>query len=360
MAERAAWLVDRVLRNDIGWRQVVVTFPPQLAVALCFRPRLAAKITRLCARAISEFQRERAGGAERGIPRSAAVVWPQRFADALTSWWHLHFVVPDGVFREQKYALSCPFEPQPAPTPSELRALLDTIVRRTIALVTRHARLAGDHPLLQRLAAQPHERLRGDAGPVPSRSKKPTRLCVEQDGFTLHAATAVPPNGPAQLERLLRYVARPPVATCRLHVRQDDRIELRLKRPRHGVTRFVFEPLSFVARLAALVPRPGRHRVLYFGCLSSASPCRRYVVPVPPAPTPLRPTAPARPNRMRWSDLLARVFHTDAHACPCGGRLRYVATLTRPDVVQAVAAAIILANQHPSRGPPGPRTPAQT
>jgi hypothetical protein len=34
MAERAAWLVDRVLRNDIGWRQIVVTLPAPLAVGL--------------------------------------------------------------------------------------------------------------------------------------------------------------------------------------------------------------------------------------------------------------------------------------------------------------------------------------
>ncbi|MFT5434558.1 MAG: hypothetical protein ACI9OJ_005271 [Myxococcota bacterium] len=50
--------------------------------------------------------------------------------------------------------------------------------------------------------------------------------------------------------------------------------------------------------------------------------------------------------------LLQRVFLVDILEYPCGGRLRIIAINTRPDVIQAVAAAIILSHQEPARAPP--------
>jgi hypothetical protein len=42
-------------------------------------------------------------------------------------------------------------------------------------------------------------------------------------------------------------------------------------------------PLALIARLAALVPAPRRHTVLYCGVLSSHASSRKKVVPNPPA-----------------------------------------------------------------------------
>jgi len=357
MAERAAWLTDRVLPNHhVGWRQVVVTFPRELAIGLCFDADLASRITRLCVRAIAQLQRSRAlPDPGLGRARTAAVVWLQRFADGLGCWFHLHVLIPDGIFREQPGCLGVPFEPQPPPTPSELRALVGCIARRVTRLVSRRspAPAAEDESLLLRCSQQPAHPGRGHATPPPTRPRRPTTLCAEHRGFTVHAATSIPPNRVDRLERLVRYMARPPVSDQRLRRRDDGRIELTLKRPRRGGVRtFVFEPLSFVARLAALIPRPGSHSVRYYGCLSSGSPLRPWVVPVPPDPTPDRPTAPQRPQTMPWADLMQRVFHEDVLACPCGGRLRIVAVLTQPDALQAVAAAIILSSQSSARAPP--------
>ena len=52
MADTAAWLVDRVLRPDLRWRQVVVTFPAPIAIGLCFRARLASAVVRVCMRVL--------------------------------------------------------------------------------------------------------------------------------------------------------------------------------------------------------------------------------------------------------------------------------------------------------------------
>ena len=350
MADRAAWLVDRVLRNDIGWRQVVVTFPPELAVGLCFASDSASRVTRVCARSLSEWQRARAACPL--LARTASVVWLQRFSDGLGSWFHLHFLVPEGVFVERPGALSLSFEPHPPPTPAEVRELAATVARRVTRLVRRRQRMGDDSALRFRLASQPASLHRGPARPPPSRVRHQHGLCATHQGFSVHAATHVAPNRPGSLERLVRYMARPPVSNQRLHIRRDGRVEVALKRTRrNGVSRLIFEPLAFVARLAALVPPPGRHGVRYYGCLSSASPLRRRAVPDPPDPTPTRPTAPARPQRMPWAALLQRTFHLDILSCPCGGRLRPIAVLTEPTVVQAALAAIIM-SQSPPRGPP--------
>lgn len=56
---------------------------------------------------------------------------------------------------------------------------------------------------------------------------------------------------------MARYLARPPIATDRLSLLADGRLELRLKRPwRDGTTAFVFTPHEFIERLVAIVPRP--------------------------------------------------------------------------------------------------------
>ena len=56
-------------------------------------------------------------------------------------------------------------------------------------------------------------------------------LCVEASGFSLQAAVVVPANDRSRLERLVRYVARRPVATERLSILSDRRIAYEMKKP---------------------------------------------------------------------------------------------------------------------------------
>ncbi|PKN53957.1 MAG: hypothetical protein CVU56_29055 [Deltaproteobacteria bacterium HGW-Deltaproteobacteria-14] len=64
-----------------------------------------------------------------------------------------------------------------------------------------------------------------------------------ETGFELHAEVRVPSHDRGALERLCRYMARPPIAEDRLVRREDGRVELRLKRAwKGGVRALVFEP----------------------------------------------------------------------------------------------------------------------
>ena len=82
------------------------------------------------------------------------------------------------------------------------------------------------------------------------------RLCAEVEGFNLQAATRLHAGDRDGLERMARYLARPPIATDRLSRLDDGRLELRLKRPwRDGTTAFVYTPHELLERLVAIVPR---------------------------------------------------------------------------------------------------------
>jgi hypothetical protein len=83
-----------------------------------------------------------------------------------------------------------------------------------------------------------------------------------------------------KIERLARYVSRPPVATERLSLTRGGNVRYALKTPyRDGTTHVIFEPEDFVARLAALVPKPRAHLTRYHGVFAPASPDRAKIVP---------------------------------------------------------------------------------
>jgi hypothetical protein len=152
-------------------------------------------------------------------------------------------------------------------------------------------------------------------------------LAASIAGFSLHAGTVCEPWQRSRLERLCRYITRPPIATKRLSVDAQGRVVYRYKRPfRDGSTHVVLEPLDFMARLAALVPRPGLISRDFTGCSPKAPTFgapnfrhRRNIVPHHPRDwvDSDKPLAP-----MSWAQRLKRVFAIDIETCPdCGGLL---------------------------------------
>ncbi len=77
--------------------------------------------------------------------------------------------------------------------------------------------------------------------------------------------------GPAG--RLCRYVARPPLAEERLSVNErTGKVVYGFRRPfRDGSTHVALDPMSFLSRLAALVPPPRMHLVTYHGVLAPSA-----------------------------------------------------------------------------------------
>jgi hypothetical protein len=83
-----------------------------------------------------------------------------------------------------------------------------------------------------------------------------------------------------KLERLCRYIARPAVSEKRLSLLDDGRIRYELKTPyRDGTTHVIFEPLDFLARLAALVPAPRVNLTRFHGVFAPNSKHRINITP---------------------------------------------------------------------------------
>lgn len=91
-------------------------------------------------------------------------------------------------------------------------------------------------------------------------------------GFSLHADVSAKSHQLDKVERLCRYIARPAVSTHRLERLPDGTLSYELKTPyKNGTTHVVFEPLDFIARLAALVPKPRFHLTRFHGVFAPNS-----------------------------------------------------------------------------------------
>ena len=243
-------------------------------------------------------------------------------------------------------ALAC--HPAPAPSDAEVAAALAT---------ARHR--------VRRLG---HEI---DTEAVTSRGPRQAHL----DGFDLHANVWVSGSDRAGLERMCRYILRPPFAQERLRLRDDGRVALELKTAWHDGTReLVFEPLEFLERLAAMTPRPETNLLICHGLLSPHARWRERVVAygrrvpdppsstgsaAPPAPSPGGTGGTTTPRSWTWAALMHRAFAIDVLACPrCGGRLRLIATLHDPAVIRRILAHLGLSRSGQSPGPAPPESSA--
>jgi hypothetical protein len=131
-------------------------------------------------------------------------------------------------------------------------------------------------------------------------------LLARMFGFSLHAGTVCEAHQRSKLERLCRYITRPPIATKRLTVDDRGRVIYRYKRPfRDGSTHVVLEPLDLMARLAALVPRPRLNLTRFHGIFAPNFKHRNRIVPQRPQGRvdSDKPRAP-----MSWTQRLKRVF----------------------------------------------------
>lgn len=91
-------------------------------------------------------------------------------------------------------------------------------------------------------------------------------------GFSLHAGVAARADQRHKLERLCRYISRPAIAEQRLSLTPNGNVRYQLKTPyRDGTTYVIFEPLDFVARLAALVPMPRVNLTRFHGVFAPNS-----------------------------------------------------------------------------------------
>ena len=308
----------------------------QVRLLCAFRPKVLSAVLREHTRAVFAFQRRRARKLGLREPRCGAVTVVQKFGSGCELNPHFHTLVLDGVYTDGPV-----FHPLPPPTDAELLRLTEVIAKNVGKALDRLG-LGGDdavstvaegEPEVASLVAEsvafPDERL-VDPGQARLSARAPGR----HGHYDLHAGTTVGALDTAGRERLCQYLLRPPISDDRLTPLPDGRVALALKSPwRDGTVAIVLTAIQLVARLAALISRPGQNMIRYHGLLAANAKDRAAVVPggmTPREEDPdgfVRPPPPPRTNGryLEWAALMLRVFAIDVLKCTCGGRLKLVA-----------------------------------
>ena len=244
--------------------------------------------------------------------------------------------------------------------PDALAKLLASLSRRIVRLLERRGLLIADpqHPLLEFDVGSALDQIQAASvkyciavGPHAGRkaltlySVPPVDdstgcgLLAQVAGFSLHAATVCEAHQRSKLERLCRYIPRPPIATKRLSLDRRGRVVYPYKRPcRDGSTHVVLEPLDFIARLAALVPRPRLNLTRFHWVFAPNCKHRARIVPHRPRG---KVDNDQRTAPMSWMRRLKRVFAIDIETCPdCGGKLRVIASIEDPPLIRHILAHV--------------------
>ncbi len=151
-----------------------------------------------------------------------------------------------------------------------------------------------------------------------------------------------------KLERLCRYITRPALSEKRLSLTDTGQVRYELKTPyRDGTTHVFFEPLDFMAKLAALVPRPRVNLTRFHGVFAPNSKHRVQITPAKrgKGSKATRPeeatdqTVVARHVSMSWAQRLKRIFGIDIKTChACGGAVKVIACIEDPAVIKPILA----------------------
>lgn len=365
MTESAALLVDDVLpRQPI--RQWVLSFPFQLRYLFANRPAVMGQVLEIVYRVIAAHLIKKAGFTHQNA-RTGAVTLVQRFGSALNLNLHFHMLFLDGVYVDDPHK-GLRFVRVKAPSHEELTALVGTIARRVGRKLERQGLLERDiensylsaeaveddpmaqlqgHSITYRIAVGPQAgRKVFTVQTLPASDKKNDDRVGKMAGFSLHAGVAAGADERDKLERLCRYISRPAVSEKRLSLTSNGQIRYRLKTPyRDGTTHVIFEPLDFIARLAALVPKPRVNLTRFHGVFASNSKHRGLITPSrrgkgrkSGATDDGFDQSPAeRRASMTWAQRLKRVFNIDIETCrDCGGSVRVIACIEDPVVISRI------------------------
>jgi len=123
-------------------------------------------------------------------------------------------------------------------------------------------------------------------------------------------------------------------------------VRYELKTPyRDGTTHIIFEPLDFISKLAALIPKPRVNLTRFHGVFAPNSKHRALITPGKRGKgrkikasddTQVKPPEEHRAS-MNWAHRLKCVFDIDVKTCEqCGGRVKVIACIEDPVVIKKI------------------------
>jgi ribosomal protein S27E len=393
MAETAALLADEVL-PAVALRQWVISFPFALRFLFATHPHAMGKVLGIVYRTIASHLVHKAGMQLKDAS-TGAVTLIQRFGSALNANIHFHILFLDGVYVSRDNGTPR-FHRFKVPDRSELELLVQRISERVGRCLERRGLLqrdaesawldmeppADEDAMTQllgssatyRIAVGPQQGRKAfmlrTLAPLESPDSTSERV-AKAAGFSLHAGVSCEPHQHDKRERLCRYIARPPVSVQRLSLSARGKVVYTLKTPyRDGTTQIVFEPIDFVARLAALVPRPRVNLTRYHGVLASNHHWRADITPAGRGKGSKRnhnveiKSPIERHAAMTWAQRLKRVFNIDVESCArCSGPVKVIACIEEQSIIDKILGHLHDMEQKTPAAPllvPRPRAPPQS
>jgi hypothetical protein len=293
MSDVAAHLVDSVL-PEVPIRQWVCSLPWSLRYAMGYDRRLCADVLAAFVGALTRSLRWRAKRALglRSVDdaRVGAVTFVQRSDSALRLNPHFHTLALDGVYVRDEHG-ELRFHDLGEPSADDVQEVAAWTHARLIRVLERHGRsLEGVDTLLDEspALASCYGASAGDVqllGLAPGNKTdklvrrlrlvgSPTRALAEVGGVNVHAEVVVDGRDRARLERLCRYVARPPLSQERLELHGDGRVRYRFKAWRDGTHAVLLDPCEGAMRLVTIATDPDDIAELLHGPPRSRAPPR--------------------------------------------------------------------------------------
>ncbi len=330
--QKRAEILCRVVREEViepvAHRQLVFVLPRNLR-RLFYGQEMLTLLCRTAVDATTEFYRTGLGLQDLKV---GMMVIPQFFGDRLNHHLHLHSLISDGAFDTEGnfYRLAMDME-------HDIAALNTLWTKRVLDALVKNKRMTPQH--------------------------RDDRLQWRHTGFSVDGSVKVTAGDHGRLERLIRYMARPAIAFDRVsYDANTGKVVVRGAKKRAGMRKVVaqYYALEFLSLLALQVPPPRTHMVRYYGYYSNAARGkRRKRDEGADSPNPQQeetPSPKASLRRMRWAELIRKVFEVEPLACPkCPGEMKLIAFITQrqSDVIEKILTQLGEDDSPPkATGPP--------
>jgi len=365
MAQTAANLADHVLPHQ-PYRQWVLSLPYPLRFLAAREPEVLSVTLAIAQKIIQSFITADLAHSDQ-VARTGGIAVVQRFGSALNLNPHFHILMLDGYYHQDDHG-KLRFIQSKTPSKDQIQTVCIKIAQAVAKKLEKMGYLVSDlahghylsdqdvdllgdlqsHSITYRIAVGPRRGQKVFQLQLLPPSDEPVHgshdPCANYAGFNLHAGLKIGSKRRDKLDKLCRYISRPPLAHARLSMTENDKVSYRLKTPfRNGATHVIFETEDFIAKLAALVPPPRANLIRYFGVFAPASPIRRDIVPKPiQSENPKQGGGGKRvsgkhSNYIPWAELLKRVFRIDVEKCSrCGAKVKVVAVINEHKIIERI------------------------
>jgi len=381
---------DELALFEIPIRQWVFTLPVPIRKVVIARKELLKSISGIVQEELISYIKNKAveelSVNKEGV-HAGTIVFIHRFGSSINANPHLHIMLPEGVYikkstgRLKFYKVSSPAE-------KDISNILESIYNKCIILLEKKKIIEpyidssgnNSHTLLEfcengtaeeklSFASASYDIVTG-----PNSGKKlkfcggwssysfidpqeevpifVSPLCYSMQGFSLHANVKV--HNKEGVERLLGYMARPPVCEERLKINTDGSIYYKFKTPwSNGTDGILFESgVEFIEKLVSIIPPKYQHNIKYYGCFAPASWVRKELKAQNNSKIESKRVKLGDKNS-KWAEGIKRVFKRDLSVCPkCSANMVIIAVCISYETVQAILNYFKVPNRPPTFTPP--------